>query len=57
MPNDWVKALKMYNHGKPTFQIPRKGTKEYKAVKSLKFWNDPDNVKRVQDSQERKSKK
>lgn len=35
MVNEWLKALKKWNQGKPKFSIPKKGSKEYLEVKRL----------------------
>jgi len=33
--NRWLKALKKYNQGKAKYIIPKKGTPEYRAVRSI----------------------
>ena len=33
--NRWLKALKKYNQGRERYVIPKKGTPEYKAVRSI----------------------
>lgn len=34
-PNRWLKALKKYNQGRSKWIVPKKGTAEYRAVKSI----------------------
>jgi hypothetical protein len=35
MSNKWILALKKFNVGKPKWVVPKKGTKDYEAVKKL----------------------
>ncbi len=34
-PNKWIRALKIFNKGKPKYIVPKKGTKEYKEVRKI----------------------
>ena len=38
-PNSWIQSLKMFNEGSNTWCIPKKGSKQMKAVKNLHEYN------------------
>ncbi len=33
--NTWMRALKIWNKGKPKYTVPKKGTHAYKEVKKI----------------------
>jgi hypothetical protein len=36
-PNKWIRALKKYNQGKPTYCVPKKGSSAYKEVRKIQL--------------------